>query len=123
MMTADFKRRYTFFKKHAGSIVGEAALCAFRLARAEVEAEARGFETEWVWDEEEYQLGDDETPPDEVLGCIVTAPNGEEDSLWGVCDPTHDYCRVVAAELAAEVLGEIKRKEANDATAHNYQAL
>lgn len=122
MMTADFKRRYTFFKKHAGSIVGEAALCAFRLARAEVEAEARGFVTDWQVDED-YRLADGETLPDEVWGCIVTAPNGEEDSLWGVCDPTHDYCRVVAAELAAEVLGEIKRKEANDATAHNYQAL
>lgn len=122
-MSASFARRYRFFREHGGGVIGEDALCAFNLARAELEAEKLEFVATWEPDCEEYLLGDGEEQPNEVWGCIVVAPSGEQASLWGIADPTRAYSRVIEAELALEVCEQIRYAQQNDAGAHSYQAL
>ncbi len=98
------REAYRFFRENAGYIVGESAVCAMRLARAERAAQDRGWSFDWQWDDEPYELGDGEPePPNEVLGCVLRDEHGRAlGSLWGIGDPSPAYVRVVQAELASE---------------------
>ena len=103
MVSSQLRRAFKFFLTHAGYCTppGRAA-CALSLARAEIQAEEEGFTVEWVPDDMPWE-GDCQAPSD-VLGCIVTSPDGESSSLWGIGDPDNAYRRVVEAELSSDVL-------------------
>jgi hypothetical protein len=121
------RKAFRFFHENAGYVVGERAIGAAALARAEArldEAIDNGSATvKWEWDDEPYDHGymtdkevaakfesNEWTGP---YGCTVTV--GEEtESLWGIVvgprgtdDP---YCRVIAAELAEEVFHQVDRE-------------
>ena len=75
------------------------------LAQAEQEAEERGWKVEWSQDEDEYQMGDEEKMPNEVLCATLKDKDGHVlESLGGIGDPSRDYARMVEAELALEAL-------------------
>jgi hypothetical protein len=75
------------------------------LAKAEREAEERGWKVEWEFDEDEYQMGDEEQRPNEVLCAVLKDENGDVlESLGGIGDPSKDYARMVEAELSLEAL-------------------
>jgi hypothetical protein len=92
--------------------------CATTLARAEIEAERRGWFTEWSDDMDErgcYETCDREGEHTHEVLCAVlydgddSRQNGRGRvlaSLGGIYDPDKLYARVVAAELAAEALAE-----------------
>jgi len=126
-MNTDTYRAYKFFREHAGGIIGRNAETALDLARAEQlldEAEDLGIGgTEWPYDEEPYE-GFDVFTDEEIatkfesnewtgpFGCIVRAGD-ESTSLWGIVlspkeigDP---YARVVRAELASELMDELRQ--------------
>jgi len=125
-MNAARRARILFFADHAGYATPPGRMvCAKALADAETFrewAEERGIlSVEWVEDEEEY-LGDDPSDLAKLadgtwvnLGCIVRyqKPAGPMagtaeviESLWGiVVESANDpYCRVIEAELCAEVM-------------------
>ena len=109
------RKAWKFFHRNAGWIVGEQAISAAHLARAEQWALEVGVVYEWV---------DDDTPCDgdcdcpnprpSYEGCILyrdtkcqSCGNGEREhlaSLWGICGATPEYRRVVEAELALEAM-------------------
>lgn len=124
-MKTSFVRRYHFFREYGATVVGESAACAFALAKAEQEAEERGFVAKWEPSQYPYELGDAETEyPDEVWDCIVeTADGALGAALCSIGDPSRAYCRVVEAQLALEVLSQVREREQADATAHTWQAL
>ncbi len=111
---------YLFFLKHAGYSVkqGETqcagrSRCARELAKAERDARALGYTFEWVFDQSGCigcDCGLDDCPcfsgdAHETLGCVVhDAEQNVLASLWGICDPAREYCRVIEAELALESL-------------------
>jgi hypothetical protein len=106
---SDLRRRFRFFLANAGGIVGERANIALCLAKAEIWAEGEGVEREWVHNEDGWDA-DWPDRPEEVFGCILRHPDGTEESLWGIADPTQEYARVVEAELAAQLRDTIRRK-------------
>jgi hypothetical protein len=81
---------------------------ALHYAKAEQFAKERGWTAEWRDDPEPYEMGDaEETPPSEVLGCVLKDSSGEVlASLWQIGDPTRAYRRVVEAELASEAIAD-----------------
>lgn len=97
-------RAIAFFQKHANVNYRR----AITLARAEAEAEARGWTVTWEDDPEEWQ-GCDERPF-EVLIAVLRDENGAVlDSLGGIGmtgdrKTDQDYGRVIEAELAHEAL-------------------
>jgi hypothetical protein len=94
-----YKARVAFFKKHSGAQDAE------DLARAERIASEQDWKVEWSHDQDEYQLGDDEEQPNEVLAAVLKDGQGNVlASLSGIGDPSREYQRVVEAELAAEAL-------------------
>jgi len=101
-------RAYRFFLANAGYIVGQRALCALGLARAEQHARDNAWDTEWVADDcpdLSWMSDEERSQPHEVLGCILRDANGNVlASLWGITDPDNGYMRVVAAELASEAM-------------------
>lgn len=103
-----------FFQTHAGwcSPPGKMA-CAFALAKAEADAELLGMRFEWFEDEEGClgcTCGDKRCKcstgeAHEVLCCVARDAQGRiVASLGGICEPSHEYKRVVEAELAQEAL-------------------
>lgn len=87
-----------FFHKSVGrrSSATERKRLARALARAEAEASARGWRTEWVGDPD----GDDE-----MLGAILRDHRGHVlAQLWAIGDASRDVRRRVEAELALEAL-------------------
>lgn len=94
------------------------AQTARHLARAERTAASLGFTFEWEYDLEGYHgcdCGSDDCAcptgaEHEVLGCIMRNADGEViASLWGICQPSREYARVIMAELASEGLnGDIR---------------
>lgn len=137
-MNEDLRKRFRFFHENAGGIVGQSAIGAIELARAELRLEEMQDNGEdvaawWEDDPEPYDVGtvvtEDEaralfesnawTGP---YGCIVRV--GETyASLWGIVlgprgtdDP---YARVVMAELASEALDGADREAAERARAAN----
>lgn len=117
-MYDDYVRQaWRFFHTHAGYIVGERALCAWRLALAERHAEAYGVTFEWDGDYGDYHgaLGDHAywcaeerqgiKHAHEVLSCVARdARRNVIASIGGVIDPSREYARVIQAELAVEAL-------------------
>lgn len=107
-MTNSLRRAYRFFFENAGYIVGQRAVCALQLARAEEYASDNDWEAECVDDDcpDLSWMSDDERElPHEVLGCVLKDADGNVlASLWGITDPDVGYMRVVRAELASEAL-------------------
>ncbi len=125
----DFK----FFRDNAGYIVGERAMSAISLARAEKYSQAR----EWyvVWEFEDYSddhLGDHSywctkersyealseydmheamafEHTHDVTYAVLKDTNYEPlSSLGGIIDPGTNYARVIEAELASEAIAKQK---------------
>lgn len=105
-----------FFYKHAGwgYTPGKETKAQGRrrgavlLARAEAEAEKRGWRVKWDHSPEAYEMGDAETEmPSEVLDAVLYDEEGHvRGSLGQIGDPSRAYGRVVEAELALEALQE-----------------
>lgn len=98
-------REYRFFREHAGYVVGQQALGAWELAKAEQTAIEREWSFFWTPDDDADWsfINDDEYH--EVYGCILRDAEGNTlASLWGILDPDRNYERVVQAELALEAL-------------------
>ena len=95
--------------------------CAAELARAEVFAESAGWTFEWVGDDgvTADELNHDEwCRPDcgiehSAWGCVCKTDRHVLASLWGIIDPSPDYCRVVQAELAGEAEADIEESLTN----------
>jgi hypothetical protein len=110
----DKQRAFRFFCEQAGYAVGERAVGALRLAKAEAAAKDV-LRFRWVDDiDADYSWLDEkkETQADhEVFGCIAERQCTkcghweQAASLWGIFDPSPEYRRVVEAELALELIG------------------
>lgn len=104
-----------FFRKHAGYSIASGETKAQgktrgakALARAEMEAKARGWTVEWEDDPEEWQ-GDVERPFEVLNATLYDAEGQVLDSMGGVGmtgnrKQDDDYRRVIEAELANSVL-------------------
>jgi hypothetical protein len=127
--TAD-PRAFRFFRESAGGVVGEAAIGAIRLARAERllrQAQALGCAAvEWQDDYDHGSMTDEDQAAldaDDIIGpfgCVVQVGIADEDgnwtiepevaSLWGItllnagAGHTDTYQRVVEAQLASELM-------------------
>ncbi len=108
---------FRFFREHAGYVVGERALCAMRLARAEERLERITEQggARIVWDFDDFAdlswMDAEELKREhEVLACRVefrcASCRGWQTvaALCGIVDASNDYRRVIEAELAAEAL-------------------
>lgn len=105
-------RDVRFFREHGGGVVGEATRGALGLARAEREAERRGWLVEWEWDDDadwswldQPGLEREKARDHEVYVATLKDRQGRAlASLGGIFDPDDKYRRVVEAELAYEAL-------------------
>lgn len=108
MTSPSLLRAYRFFVENAGYIVGQRALCALQLARAEHHANECDWQAEWVGDDcpdLSWMTDAERAQEHEVLGCILRDADGNVlASLWGITDPDSSYMRVVEAELALEAM-------------------
>lgn len=129
------KSSIEFFKEYAGYSVapGETqdqgrTRSAEILAKAEAYAEEHDWHVEWSYDEESCsgcECGSDECncftgKPHETLGAVLYDSDIQPDaiganahvlgSLWGICEPSREYRRVINAELASEALAELQAK-------------
>lgn len=117
----DLVKRWQFFRKHAGGIVGETAKTALELARAEIAAERSDMRIVWTddadadtsWLEQdgfeqdlaEWRRGD--------MTCeqVCVYLDGEVlASLGGIFGADDAYRRVVSAELASEAFATLEAK-------------
>jgi len=113
-MNDRLRRAWRFFHENAGwSVPPGKAACALSLAKAEAEASAKGWQCEWSPDEcIGCDCGSENCPcctgePHEVERCTLTDESGEFLAcLGGICGATHEYRRVVEAELAVEASHE-----------------
>lgn len=107
-MTKQLIRRYRFFFENAGYVVGQRAVCALSLARAEQHAWDNDWQCSWEWDDcpDLSWMSEEELKQEhEVLCCVLKDGDGNVlGSLCGITDPDNSYRRVVEAELAAEAL-------------------
>jgi hypothetical protein len=129
------RNTYTFFREHAGWIVGENARCALHLARAEALLEqAVELElAEIVWEPEDYwawgDLGDVSTREEmeakfdsnewtgPFFARIVLKPNestrftatGRGMIVLGPRELGDPYARVIAAEMAWEIEDDLRQ--------------
>jgi hypothetical protein len=105
-----------FFYKHAGwgYMPGKETKAqgrrrgAILLARAEKEAQRRGWKVKWMDSETPYEMMDAEDEmPKEVLDAVLYDSGGKVlGGLGQIGDPSREYGRVVEAELALEALHE-----------------
>jgi hypothetical protein len=112
---------YLFFLKHAGFSYDPKietarqgrSRCARQLAKAERDARALGMHYNWRNDPDGCSGCDCDSPDcdcsqgndHETLGCVLYSAEGKHlESLWGICNPSWEYRRVVEAELASEAL-------------------
>jgi len=133
-MNTDLQNAYTFFKQHAGGIVGESAQVALMLAKAEQWAEDHGLvslteqDTEQAYcycdsDTCKYHEGSDHTWETVVAFLVKPCEQYSEDacdlscrhtdvlaSLGGIMEPTSDYLRTIHAELALEAMESTKQR-------------
>lgn len=117
-MDKQLRNAYSFFRQQAGGIVGENAKTALALAKAEREAEERGWSYGWPDDPEEWDCdcGSSDCKPNEVLCCLLYDAQGEVlESLGSIGDPDRDYSRLIEAELAWQALDYVQRWEAREA--------
>lgn len=118
-MRASLYDRFTFFYEHAGYAVGESAVTALKLARAEERAEREGLV--FKCEDEDYPWDGDGPAPEHFLWCAVYENEHEKfnlASLGGVAlnslsDP---YLRVVKAELYVEALDHLDARRDYEAT-------
>lgn len=118
----NLESRYRFFRENAGGVVGESAVTAIALARAELRAEElelvalSGYEQEF-WDGEEpapkhviwiaiYKPEHIDRHGEPVRGCYCLAQLG----MIGLDSLDDPYLRVVKAELFCEALSEIDKE-------------
>jgi hypothetical protein len=99
-------RDFQFFRDNAGYVVGQRAVGAIQLARAERQIDRLNWTIRWEEDPELYDCDGDQCGHyHEVYGCILEDRNGHQlASLWGIADPDGNERRVVEAELAAEAI-------------------
>jgi hypothetical protein len=113
-MDKQFIAAYRFFKEHAGCIVGQRALGAYALAKAERYATLVGYEIVWEYDGD-ADLGDHEVwcsnaargrcKGHECLSAVLRDVCGElRASLCNIIEPDANYRRVIEAELALEAM-------------------
>ena len=112
---------YAFFRKHVGfsydpkreTPTQGRRRCAQELAKAEAAASEQGISFVWEADVDgcigcdcgSRDCGCSTGTPHEVLGCIAYALDGTQlGSLWGICEPSREYKRVIEAELALEAI-------------------
>jgi hypothetical protein len=110
----DLDRAYRFFRKHAGGIVGRSAQTAMLLARAEHEAQERGWEVCLQPEDESYRdvYGDDPPEGAEFVCVALLDEDGEWLGSLGFVDANDDdYIRVTGAELALEALSQERKAE------------
>lgn len=119
-MTKQLMEAIAFFRKHAGGIVGQNLLNAFTLAKAEQEANARGWHVEW--EDEDLDPADCFDRQEDIdavrsgkwlwLYAYVDKGNNDDNdrgascgaiSVTGWSDP---YIRVMEAELYSETLSD-----------------
>jgi hypothetical protein len=104
---------FRFFRENAGYCVGQAALGAWSLTKAEQYARRNDWEFSWEEDfEPDLSWMDDEESAQyhEVYGCVCRDVDGNVlADLWGIVDPDSSYRRVVEAELALEAQFEVER--------------
>jgi pyrimidine deaminase RibD-like protein len=117
-ITRDFMKRYQFFRDHAGFIVGQRALCAFKLAKAEQWLRAQDNiemvrkpepdpDLSWLSGEERQQDHECEVfilvepCPHHGLNCQHALNLA---SVGNVVDADANYARVLFAELASEIM-------------------
>jgi hypothetical protein len=108
------RERFQFFQQHAGGIVGQSALGAIALARAEVRAQDLDLEVTW---EDERGEWDGDCPPPAVHACaFIVDPHAKRylACLGGIgLNSIHDpYVRVVEAELFLEAIETIASEQA-----------
>lgn len=115
-MTRTFDRRaYRFFAENAGGIVGERALYAARLARAEASLRmAEHHErarVRWEWDDSpdlSWMTDEERAQPHECLVALLEVRCGQceawtvKECMGGIVDADRDYVRIIEAELACE---------------------
>jgi hypothetical protein len=110
-------RNWKFFHDNAGCIVGQKAICAASLARAEEYAQAQGWTFEWEgdyvddgprdWGWSTADVARWERSEHEQQVCILRNAAGLVlGSLCGIWDASREYMRVVEAELASEAMAE-----------------
>lgn len=147
-MDRSLARAYKFFKDHSGYVVGKRAIGALQLAKAEIEAENRGWDVRWEPEQEAVEdfLGDHEfwcararrnaaekktgsrgrtICQHEAYWAVVVDSEGNQlpASLGGILDPERDYMRVVAAELFSEILGSEENERTNEKECAAVMAL
>jgi|SRR5215471_2977808 len=116
------RQAFDFFRANAGGVVGENALTAATLARAEAWAKRQGIRFVWDYDEDadwSWMDEDDRQREHVVEWCraeriSVCEHCGHETAttLAGLCsifDADSDYRRVVEAELALEAMLDTAR--------------
>lgn len=132
MSTKSFRRAFQFFLTWAGGVVGQNAVGALNLARAEKWAEDRGITFEWEYDSDadsswcqrcehirecghigrQTMQCKHVSCEHEFLGCTLKDPEGEfMESLWGIDGVTPQHRRVVEAELALEAYAQYEEQE------------
>lgn len=92
-----------FFYLHSGYVVGKRREGAEELAHAEAVAGREGWKCGWEHDDLPWD-GDCEAPSEILCAVLYDAAGNILASLGGIGDPSDDYRRVVAAELAIEAL-------------------
>ncbi len=129
---------FRFFHEQAGGIVGQRAVGAIALARAEVRAKEMGM-TVWFEDEDHPWDGDCEAPPIHVWAACYRGSADAWNSHKGTSRPlaslggiglltwNDPYVRVIKAELFMEALEEIDAEHEREAFAihalNNTQAV
>lgn len=86
---------FRFFHANAGGIVGQSALGAWDLAKAEEVASDRDWQVTWEYDD--FEPGSECAILHDEEGNVLA-------SLGGIGGATDEYRRVVQAELASEAL-------------------
>lgn len=115
MLSQTFQKRWRFFHRQAGGVVGQAALTAMSLARAEQYAAEMGWECywhpecerdgprEWGWSEADIKRF--ERDQHECEYAVLKDRQGRPlASLCCIWDADSIYRRLVAAELACEAM-------------------
>lgn len=100
--TDQLNQKINFFLQYA---TPKDLRAAANLARAEKMASDSGWSVAWEEDPEEYQQGEGEVAPRQVLAAILKDSAGNVlNSLSGIADPDKNYARVIEAELALDVM-------------------
>lgn len=114
------RKQWQFFRLHGASRIGFNGSDALALARAEMHAQNEGWDVRWTEDEgADWDWMDDSkaNEPHEAFCADLFGPEPEPceccgnqarrpllASLCGIFDPSDEYRRVVAAELALEAM-------------------